>query len=54
MGIASLLSVAAYVGLFGATLQPWATFIALGAAFIASPLIAWLTGGRYYLARHGP
>ncbi len=54
MGIASLLSVAAYVGLFGATLQPWATFIALGAAFFASPLIAWLTGGRYYLARQNP
>ncbi len=51
MGIASLLSVAAYVGLFGAAVQPWATFIALGAALLASPLIAWLTGGRYYLAR---
>jgi signal transduction histidine kinase/CheY-like chemotaxis protein len=54
MGIASLLSVAAYVGVFGATLQPWATFIALGAALLASPLIAWLTGGRYYLARQNP
>jgi signal transduction histidine kinase/purine-cytosine permease-like protein/DNA-binding NarL/FixJ family response regulator len=51
MGIASLLSVAAYVGLFGAALQPWATFIALGAALLISPLIAWATGGRYYLAR---
>ncbi len=51
MGIASLLSVAAYVGLFGESVQPWATFIALGAALITSPLIAWATGGRYYLAR---
>jgi signal transduction histidine kinase/DNA-binding NarL/FixJ family response regulator len=51
MGIASLLSVAAYVGLFGVAVQPWATFIAIGAAMIASPLIAWATGGRYYLAR---
>jgi signal transduction histidine kinase/CheY-like chemotaxis protein len=51
MGIASLLSVAAYVGLFGRSLQPWATFIALGAALLISPLIAWITGGRYYLAR---
>ena len=51
MGIASVLSVAAYLGLFGASVQPWATFIALGAALVASPLIAWATGGRYYLAR---
>ncbi len=51
MGIASLLSVAAYLGLFGAAVQPWATFIALGAAMLSSPLIAWATGGRYYLAR---
>jgi signal transduction histidine kinase/purine-cytosine permease-like protein/DNA-binding NarL/FixJ family response regulator len=54
MGIASLLSVAAYVGLFGDSVQPWATFIALGSAMIASPLIAWATGGRYYLARQNP
>ncbi|MGV8990666.1 MAG: ATP-binding protein [Thiobacillus sp.] len=52
MGIASVLSVAAYVGLFGETVQPFATFIALGAALVCSPLIAWLTGGRYYIARH--
>ena len=51
MGIASGLSVAAYLGLFGDTLQPFAIFIALGAALVCSPLIAWLTGGRYYLAR---
>jgi len=51
MAIASGLSVAAYLGLFGETLQPFAIFIALGAALVSSPLIAWLTGGRYYLAR---
>ena len=45
MGIASGLSVAAYLGLFGDTLQPFAIFIALGAALICSPLIAWFTGG---------
>jgi signal transduction histidine kinase/DNA-binding NarL/FixJ family response regulator len=54
MSIASLLSVAAYLGLFGAAVQPWATFIALGAALLVSPLIAWATGGRYYLARQNP
>ncbi|NDP47677.1 MAG: response regulator, partial [Sulfuriferula multivorans] len=51
MGIASGLSVAAYMGLFGESVQPFATFIALGAPLICSPLIAWMTGGRYYIAR---
>ena len=51
MAIASLLSICCFVGLFGAALQPYASFVALGVAFVASPLIARLTGGRYYLAR---
>ncbi len=51
MGIASLLSIAAFVGLLGAELQPYASFVALGSALLVSPLIAWATGGRYYLAR---
>jgi signal transduction histidine kinase/CheY-like chemotaxis protein/purine-cytosine permease-like protein len=48
---ASILSIAAYLGLLGATLQPYAIFIALGVAFLMSPLIAWATRGRYYIAR---
>jgi signal transduction histidine kinase/purine-cytosine permease-like protein/response regulator of citrate/malate metabolism len=51
MGIASLLSIATFVGLFGSEIQAYASFVALGAAFVVSPLIAWATGGRYYLAR---
>lgn len=51
MAIASLFSVLAYVGLFGAAVQPFAIFIALGLALVCSPLIAWLTQGRYYIAR---
>ena len=51
MLIASLVSVCAYVGLFGPAVQPFATFIAMGLALTCSPLIAWLTQGRYYLAR---
>ncbi|MFW9605336.1 MAG: ATP-binding protein [Pseudomonas sp.] len=51
MGLASLLSVVAYAGLFGALAQALAPLIALGTALITAPLIAWLTGGRYYLAR---
>ncbi|MFZ4535829.1 ATP-binding protein [Propionivibrio sp.] len=51
MGIASLLSIAAFTGLLGADLQPYASFIAMLTAFVAAPLIAWLTGGRYYLVK---
>ena len=51
MAIASLLSVATFVGLFGPVIQPYAPFVALSAAFLVSPLIAWKTAGRYYLAR---
>ncbi|PKO45259.1 MAG: hybrid sensor histidine kinase/response regulator [Betaproteobacteria bacterium HGW-Betaproteobacteria-4] len=51
MAIASALSVGTFVGLFGEALQPYAPFVALVAAFVVSPLIAWATGGRYYLVR---
>jgi len=51
MGVASLLSIAAFLGVFGREVQPYASFIALVAALVTSPLLAWLTGGRYYLAR---
>ncbi|NJD24106.1 MAG: response regulator [Betaproteobacteria bacterium] len=51
MTLASALSIAAFVGLLGEAVQPYAPFIALGAAFVLSPLIAWATGGRYYLVR---
>jgi signal transduction histidine kinase/CheY-like chemotaxis protein len=51
MLLASLLSIAAYLGLFGQEAQAFASFIAIGAAFVATPLLAWATGGRYYIAR---
>jgi signal transduction histidine kinase/CheY-like chemotaxis protein/purine-cytosine permease-like protein len=51
MGIASLLSVAAHLGAFGPLAQAFSALIALVTAFVASPLIAWATGGRYYIAR---
>ncbi|MBP6902643.1 MAG: response regulator [Burkholderiaceae bacterium] len=51
MGIASLLSVAAHLGAFGPLLQAFSAMVALVVAMVASPLIAWATGGRYYLAR---
>lgn len=51
MGIASLLSVSANLGLFGPEAEAFSALIALVTAFVAAPAIAWATGGRYYLAR---
>jgi signal transduction histidine kinase/DNA-binding NarL/FixJ family response regulator/purine-cytosine permease-like protein len=51
MLIASLLSVLAHAGLFGALAQAASPAVALGSAFVLAPLIAWLTQGRYYIAR---
>jgi len=51
MALASLLSVAAYLGLFGAMAQAFSALIALGTALVTAPLIAWATRSRYYLAR---
>ena len=51
MLLASILSIAAFAGLFGAHARAFSAFIALATALLAAPLIAWATRGRYYLAR---
>ncbi len=51
MALASVLSVAAHLGAFGAMAQAFSALIALVTALVTAPLIAWWTGGRYYLAR---
>jgi signal transduction histidine kinase/purine-cytosine permease-like protein/FixJ family two-component response regulator len=51
MGLASLLSITAHLGWYGEAAQAYSAAIALVTALIASPLIAWATRGRYYLAR---
>ncbi|MDB5744275.1 MAG: integral rane sensor hybrid histidine kinase [Polaromonas sp.] len=51
MALASLLSVTAHLGLYGELAQAFSSVIAMATAFAAAPLIAWLTKGRYYLAR---
>ena len=51
MVLASVLSVAAHLGAFGAMAQAFSACIALVTAFLTAPLIAWATKGRYYLAR---
>ena len=51
MALASILSVAAHLGLFGPLAQAFSAVIAMLTAFVASPLIAWATQGKYYIAR---
>ena len=51
MALASLLSISAFFGVFGAAAQAFSAFIALITALLSSPLIAWYTGGKYYLSR---
>ena len=51
MGVASLLSIVAYLGALGPFAQAFSALIALVTALIVSPLIAWWTKGRYYIAR---
>ena len=48
---ASVVSIAAFFGLFGAYAQAFSSFIALGVAFLLSPIIAIATKGKYYIAR---
>ncbi|MES3001804.1 MAG: hybrid sensor histidine kinase/response regulator, partial [Pseudomonadota bacterium] len=51
MALASTLSIAAHLGFFGPGPQAFSALIALGVAFVTSPLIAWATKGKYYIAR---
>ncbi|MFM2053494.1 MAG: hypothetical protein RL456_1531 [Pseudomonadota bacterium] len=50
MGAASLVSIAAHLGVFGPMAQAWSAPIALVTALGVSPLLAWATRGRFYLA----
>ncbi|MEO8297258.1 MAG: ATP-binding protein [Burkholderiales bacterium] len=54
MTAAAVLACAAYAGLMGETAEAFSSFIALGTALLVSPLLAWATGGRWYLARTPP
>ncbi|MEB3829592.1 ATP-binding protein [Phormidium sp. CCY1219] len=51
MTIASGVAIAAFVGVFGPQAQAFSPFIALLLALILSPAIAWITQGKYYIAR---
>ncbi|UFZ02811.1 ATP-binding protein [Bradyrhizobium ontarionense] len=51
MTIATIVSISAFYGLFGPTGRALSTFVALGVALVTAPAIAYLTDGKYYLAR---
>jgi signal transduction histidine kinase/DNA-binding NarL/FixJ family response regulator len=53
MALASVLSIAAYLGFFGALAQAFSAVVAMITALVAAPAIAWATQGRYYIAREG-
>ncbi|ORE98420.1 two-component hybrid sensor and regulator [Aurantimonas sp. 22II-16-19i] len=52
MGAGILVGVVLHTGLLGTVPAALAVYAALVTAFLASPLIAVLTGGRFYIARH--
>jgi signal transduction histidine kinase/CheY-like chemotaxis protein len=51
MTIATIVSITAFYGVFGPTAKALSAFVALTVAFVTSPLIAWATDGKYYIAR---
>lgn len=51
MLISVVISTVLYLGFCGPIAQSLSPFIGLVVAFTAAPVIAWATGGRYYLAR---
>ncbi|MDH4426392.1 MAG: ATP-binding protein [Acidovorax sp.] len=51
MLLAALVACCAYAGLLGEVAAAFSAFIALALSMVLAPLLAWLTRGRYYLAR---
>lgn len=51
MIFASIIGIICHAGLLGNIAQALSHFIALVCALLAAPTIAWMTQGRYYLAR---
>ncbi|KFB08060.1 hybrid sensor histidine kinase/response regulator [Nitratireductor basaltis] len=51
MVLSTVIALAAHFGAFGEQAAALAPFVALICAFVFAPLIAWKTGGRYYIAR---
>ena len=51
MTIATVVAISAFYGLFGPTAKALSPFVALTVALVTAPLIAFATGGKYYIAR---
>ncbi len=51
MGIASIIAIISFMGFLGDWAQSYSAVIAMFLAFFLSPVIAWLTKGKYYIAR---
>jgi signal transduction histidine kinase/FixJ family two-component response regulator len=51
LAVSVILSSVTHLGVMGEAARVLSPFIALGTAMLVAPLIAWWTGGRYYLAR---
>jgi signal transduction histidine kinase/CheY-like chemotaxis protein len=51
MASATVISVVAFYGVLGPTLKAFAPFVALIVALITAPIIAFVTKGKYYIAR---
>jgi len=51
MAIASVISIISFMGFFGSYAQSYSSIIALMLSFTLSPLIAYLTDGKYYIVR---
>lgn len=51
MVLATVLGLACYLGALGKVASQLSHFVSLVVCFVSVPTLAWLTGGRYYLAR---
>ncbi|MEA1917800.1 MAG: ATP-binding protein, partial [Campylobacterota bacterium] len=51
MGIASIISIFAFMGFFGDMAQSYSSIMAMFIAILLSPIIAYVTNGKYYIAR---
>jgi len=51
LGLGTTLALASFVGVFGREAQACSMLIGFLVSFVCAPLMAWLTKGRYYIAR---
>ena len=51
MSIATLFGILGYTEVFGPAVKAFSSYITMLIAFLAAPAIAWMTRGRYYIAR---